>query len=518
MNLLIKNKWYNILDSYLLSNSIRIRIQAIFNLERIDNQYFIRKKSLRNLYNYYREIGFKSVVQKGLSRLRENARNEKYFSIGIGEILESSSNLFSVKQMVCFIAPNHSACVERIVIHEKLAFTISQKDYTWLSKDHIIWCRQYDQQKWWGSFFAWSPYSGLPVSSITNAIHEKMIEILQSIPTHEKKYIVIKTPSIVSEVQSTKKIFSISSIRKTAALFGYGNYAKTMLLPNLNKKIKITTIHEIDPTQLIPSQKNIYYDTCPYPRPNSKQDVYFIAGYHHTHADIAITGLKNNIDVVVEKPLMTTYLELENVILALQQSSAKYYACFQRRYHRFNDYMLEDFQIMKGDPISYFAVIYEESLPEFHWYRWPNSCSAIISNGCHWIDHFLFLNNFSPVLTSFAHKTKNNDIVTIVTLENNATLSLTLSHTGSSRIGMQEYIELRSGKNTAKINNGNYYCAENSARIIRRAKINKYESYKKMYQNISNSIIEKNNLELHDTWEKIKMVSSLILSLDEYVR
>src|SRR3990167_5899620 len=103
MNLLIKNKWYNILDSYLLSNSIRIRIQAIFNLERIDNQYFIRKKSLRNLYNYYREIGFKSVVQKVLSRLRENARNEKYFSIGIGEILESSSNLFSVKQMVCFI-------------------------------------------------------------------------------------------------------------------------------------------------------------------------------------------------------------------------------------------------------------------------------------------------------------------------------------------------------------------------------------------------------------------------------
>ncbi|EKD92319.1 MAG: oxidoreductase, partial [uncultured bacterium] len=205
-------------------------------------------------------------------------------------------------------------------------------------------------------------------------------------------------------------------------------------MPNLNKSISITTIHEIDPTQLLPLKKNIIYDSSPHPRENTIHDVYFIAGFHHTHADIAITGLKNNIDVVVEKPLMTTRLELEEIIAALKHSSSEYYACFQRRYHRFNDYVFQDFQLKKSDPISYYAIIYEESLPEFHWYRWPNSRSAIISNGCHWIDHFLFLNHFSPVLTSSAQKTKSGDIIIVVALENNAVLSLTLSHTGSSRI------------------------------------------------------------------------------------
>lgn len=518
MKLIVKNKSFFVLDSYLHPDSVRIKVQAICNLEKINNQYFVREKSFRTLYNYYREVGIKSVIQKTVSRLREKNRNEKYFSIGIGEIIESNAESFVKNTMVFFIATNHPACSERMVISKNFIFPVNSNDFPWLSNDAIFWINDFNQKKWWSSFIVWSPYAGLPTPSLDNSIREKITAFWKSVSEgkNEKKYVSLKKESEVSDFLSAKKNILWEG-QKFAALFGYGNYAKTMLMPNLNKNINIKTIHEIDPTQLIPLKKNVSYDTCPYPRENKKHDIYFIAGYHHTHTDIAVAGLNNGIDVVVEKPLVTTRDELKKIVVALQQSSAKYYACFQRRYHRFNDYLFEDFKIKKGDPVSYFAIIYEESLPEFHWYRWPNSRSAIISNGCHWIDHFLFINHYSSIIDSSAKKTKDGDIIVIVSLENGATLSLTLSHTGSPRIGMQEYFELRSLKNTAKITNGNIYFSENASRIIRKSKIDKYESYKKMYRLISDDMLKKNHAMLNDSWQKIEMVSALILSLDEQV-
>ena len=100
-------------------------------------------------------------------------------------------------------------------------------------------------------------------------------------------------------------------------------------------------------------------------------------------------------------------------------------------------------------------------------------------------------------------------------MQNGATLSLTLSHLGSARIGMQEYIELRSANATARILNGYQYQSENNSRLIRRLKINKYESYRKMYQLISENIANKKAPRLSDAWPQVQMSSSLILNLDE---
>lgn len=510
---MIQNKQLDILDDHLLQNSLRIKVHAICNLEKINDQYFVREKSVRKLYHYYREIGIKNTAQKILSRIRENIRNEKYFSIGIGKVLQSTSKHYQPGQAVYFIASNHPACSERLVIYEKFVFLTDIQRYSWISQTHIVWLQTFYLERWWDELLAWSPYSGLPAPNVEAlSVFQKIQHFWNSTTIEENNRIFLQATSISEERSAKSKSFDTQE--KRAALFGYGNYAKTMLIPNVNKNIKITTIHEIDPTQIIPLKKNIHYDTSPLPR-HTNHDIYFIAGYHHTHADLVIAGLKNGIDVVVEKPLMTTKSDLAKIIDTMRQSSSRLYACFQRRHHRFNNYMYQDFQLTLGDPVSYYAIIYEESLPKLHWYRWPNSCSAIISNGCHWIDHFLFLNHFSPVLTASAQKTKNSEIIIVVELINGATLSLTLSHLGSARIGMQEYIELRSGKNTVKISNGNYYQSENASRIMRRSKINKYESYKKMYQLISQNIVDKNTSRIDDSWEKVDNASSLILSLDE---
>lgn len=514
MKLLVKNKQFDILDECLLPNCLRIQVLSIANQKKIENQYFVRSKSLQKIYYYCKEIGIKNTLIKIMSRMREKLRNEKYFSFGIGSIIQSTSQSYQEGQVVLFIAYNHPACPERVVIHEKLAFLITQEDFSWVTNNKIAWFKNnFLDGAEWCNFIAWSPYSGNPTPELNKPLQEKIHLFWKNISIKGAINVQIKPTNIVEFTAMQPKKTS----KKSAVLFGYGNYAKTILIPNLHKRINLSAIHEIDPAQLHPLKPRYYYNTDPFIKDNEHYDVYFIAGFHHTHTDLAIAGLARKADVVVEKPIMTTQYELEKLLLAMRNTSSELYPCFQRRYHLFNAYLHQDFKIKKGDPISYYAIVYEESVPQYNWYQWPNSRSAIISNGCHWIDHFLFLNNYSYVTKKSVLKTKQKEIMILVELENGATLSLTLSHLGSPRIGMQDYIELRSGRSTAKIINSRSYIAENDSKIIRKKIVNKYDAFKNMYRIISENIVNKSAPRLSDSPKKIQLVSSLILSLDEVV-
>src|SRR5207244_8304705 len=113
------------------------------------------------------------------------------------------------------------------------------------------------------------------------------------------------------------------------------------------------------------------------------------------HADCGIEALNRNVLAVVEKPLATNFDQYERLRVALEKNPGKLFSCFHKRFLPFNDFIYQDLQAKLGEPISCFCVVYEIPLPPLHWYRWPNSGTGIISNGCHWIDHFLYLNNFS---------------------------------------------------------------------------------------------------------------------------
>lgn len=512
MKLVVKKKQLNILDNYVLPNSVCIKVFAIANLEKIHDQYFVRSKSFRKIYYYCKEIGIKNTVIKIISRTREKVRNEKYISLGIGTVTQSMSQAHGIGETVFFITYNHPACPERVVVHENFTSSFTLKNPSLISNNKIAWFKDIvTNEKWWSSFVAWSPYSGNPAPDLNASIIEKIQLFWKNINCNDAINVQIE-PTEITTIKSSQ---SKKLLRKSAILFGYGNYAKTILLPNLHKGISLVAIHEIDSMQLIPLKNSIYYDTSPFLRDREQYDIYFIAGYHHTHTNLAIAGLEKNADVVVEKPIVTSRNELKGLLMAMKKSSSELYSCFQRRYHCFNDYVYQDFQIKKGDPISYYAIVYEESLPQYHWYNWPSSRSAVISNGCHWIDHFLFLNDYSGVVNFHIIKTQNKEILIFVELENKATLSLTLSHLGGSRIGMQDYIEIRSGHFMAKIVNGKSYVSENISRIIRKLQVNKYDAFKRMYRTISENIVDKNAPRLSDTIIQVQQVSSLILSLDE---
>lgn len=63
-------------------------------------------------------------------------------------------------------------------------------------------------------------------------------------------------------------------------------------------------------------------------------DIVIISTLHDSLAEIALAAVKSGKNVLVEKPAGRTSAELEPILLALQESSAKVHVGFNHRYHR----------------------------------------------------------------------------------------------------------------------------------------------------------------------------------------
>jgi predicted dehydrogenase len=298
--------------------------------------------------------------------------------------------------------------------------------------------------------------------------------------------------------------------RPRGTLLGYGNYAKIAILPNVRDYVSITRIHEIDPLQMPLGDRSVTWDTSPQLSDRDAGQVVFIAGFHHTHAPIAVEALRRGAYAVAEKPVVTDRAQVRALTDAMR-SIPRFFACFHKRYSPFNAWAREDLQAGDGDPISYHCVVYEVPLPARHWYRWPSSRSRLVSNGCHWLDHFLFLNHWSPVSRRGLDVARNGTLSVWAELENGAYFTMVLTDLGSERIGVQDYIELRANGRTVRMTNGSRYEAEDGARILRRVRRNKMESYARMYRSIAEAVARGED---GDSVESVERSCGLVLDLE----
>ncbi|MFA6750376.1 MAG: hypothetical protein WCS82_10970 [Candidatus Riflebacteria bacterium] len=166
----------------------------------------------------------------------------------------------------------------------------------------------------------------------------------------------------------------------------------------------------------------------------------------------------------------------------------------------------------KRNPVHVTADVFEVPLPELHWYRWPNSQSHVVSNGCHWIDLFLFANDYSRPVKATLELMRNGDSVSFAELANGACLCLHLTHLGSPRIGVQDHVVMRSGKATATVTNGSEYRFEDDICLRRRASYNRMGAYKEMYEKISAAVVA--GLP-GDSADMIRHTNELVLQLNE---
>ena len=182
MRIFTGKKWRSgFLDYHRNKNEYRIQVLAWKNLEKLENVYHTRAKSLRLLINYFPVVGFHGLFTKTWSRLREERRNEKYISCGFGKIIESADGkIFPEGELVGFVAPLHPALVERIVLPEELIFPveggfasdekIDKSDIPEISADtilHSFFDKKEHRDAWWKDIRGWSIYSGMKISKET---------------------------------------------------------------------------------------------------------------------------------------------------------------------------------------------------------------------------------------------------------------------------------------------------------------------------------------------------------------
>lgn len=509
MRILSAGEWRDgYLDYYRGPDEYRIQVLAIKNLEELKGVYVLRPRSLRLVFNYLRHIGPRAVLRKIFSRLSEERRNQKYVSAGIGQILESpDEGRFQPGELVAFLAPVHPAAAERLVLNENF---LTPAEFRASAEESFILYLPAGKngEKWWRPAAAWSSFSGTPIAASAAALLQKnLLRDIQATNWSAAERLEAGTGEVKERTFTSR-----SHTAKTAVLFGYGNYAKTIVLPNLRPRLALAGVHEIDPTQIYPLRRGLSFDTAPIFRKGERADAALIAGFHHTHAGLAAEALRRGMYAIVEKPVATTREDMEVLAGTIAEHPGRFLAGFHKRYSPFNALIRRDLNVHHEHPLNYHAIAYEVAQPENYWYRWPNSKGPIVANGCHWIDHFLFLNHWSEPVKKDVFAAPDGSVNVSLLLKNGAFFSLTLTDRGSPRIGVQDHVEIRVPGGSVRIINDSKYSAERDLLTVRQMHINKMANYRLAYQSMAETIAAGG---AGDSLASFKISTKAILDLEE---
>ena len=470
------------LDQAMIDGLVRIQVVKVTQYPPLGEQFFRRQFDFRFVLAYVREIGLHNAFRKVQSRLAERVRNERCIIVGLGRVIESGDPAVIPGSLVSFTAPDSGPPSERYVVRRDLVgdpWHGELPDYLqgmW----EVVRADAMEDDPGISAIAGWHSYSGAawPLSK-----HEIEAVVGRSLKANGRSTICAYSRSSVTEHTEVTRESGLT-------IFGYGNYVKTVLIPQLGKRIPVRCVHEIDPWQIGRNRnKRWSWDTSPSLRPDERPDVVVVAGFHHTHTSIAVEAMERGARaVIIEKPIVTTGADLERLCAAVEKYRIPIFAAFQKRYSPFNKNLFNDLRIRPGEPVSCFSIAYEVPLPPQHWYRWPSSGSRIISNGCHWIDHFLYLNDFSPVRQVNAAPLGETSIIIRIILVNEAVLSLSLTHEGSPRLGVREHCEFRANGVTATVTDAKNYMSESARGVIRRSRVHPFSAYQRMYSSMCEAI------------------------------
>lgn len=492
-------------------SDVRIAVDSWCIQEPVTGQYIERPASVRMAWNYWRRIGVVAVWRKIRSRRAEARRNRKVAGVGAGRVLQAPAGSgFDEGQRIVFFAPNHSPDWPRLSLDVRLIRSAER------AKSRAGGDKTFALPEALRAYAGWSPYSGTQLDgTVVERELRRIVDEGHLVPDDD----VLPAKNRASAEEDGRERIEAGVAHpggRTAVLFGLGNYAKTQIIPHVRRHLQLAAIHEIDPDQIASADElGAALDTSPCPREMERYDAWFIAGFHHSHALIAVRALQDGAYAVVEKPLVTTRGHLTALEDALGVARPrKLFTCFHRRYSPMNAWARMDLGVGPGDPVDMHCIVYEIPLPALHWYNWTNSGSRLISNGCHWLDYFLYVNNFTPVKALHVQPLRGRDLVASVHLENDAYLVMSLTDAGSERLGVRDVIDLRANGVTVRLVDSTYYDAESTARVLRRRRVNPMDGFTLMYDSICRRIVAG---EEGDALESLRS-TALMLDLEDQLR
>jgi predicted dehydrogenase/threonine dehydrogenase-like Zn-dependent dehydrogenase len=130
---------------------------------------------------------------------------------------------------------------------------------------------------------------------------------------------------------------------------------------------------------------------------DSDVNLVVIGTRHDLHAELACKALERNKDVFVEKPLALNDQQLESVLEAASQSSARLMVGFNRRFSPLAQ-QAREFFAKRDTPLSILYRVNAGHLPKEHWAHDPHEGGGrIVAEVCHFVDLMQFLTGAAPV-------------------------------------------------------------------------------------------------------------------------
>jgi predicted dehydrogenase len=187
----------------------------------------------------------------------------------------------------------------------------------------------------------------------------------------------------------------------------------------------------------------------------------YIASNHFSHTEYAISALKSNKIVYVEKPVCVNYkqfIDFFSIARLINQDGSRIYVGYNRPFSKaiitLNKY-ISDIQL----PITLNCFIIGHFIDKEHWYRNSIEGTRICGNVGHWIDLMINImntrgkipNNFH-VRISYSNIEEIDDNISItMTTEYNDLISIIITSRSEPFEGINESIQFQSGNINAKI-------------------------------------------------------------------
>ncbi len=240
---------------------------------------------------------------------------------------------------------------------------------------------------------------------------------------------------------------SSAATGRGTAFIGFGNYAKSVLVPALKKasKERLTTV--VTSTGLSAhdaAQREGFANAATDPQAvmdDADTDCVFIATRHDSHANLAAAALRAGKHVFVEKPLALDHEQLADVVAAAEGAPGVLTVGFNRR---FAPMMIAAKAAIasRAGPIAMHYRVNAGHVPGDSWLHGAQGGGRIVGEACHFVDALTFLAGGPPVsVSAFRPEGIDDTVSAVLRFADGSTGTILYSSLGDSSLP-KEYLEI----------------------------------------------------------------------------